>query len=78
MMSLPPIGRPQLQTDAEASGGEASLTRKELLFNVLRREIRAARLKVVLDEQLDRDTSPTVVALSRMALPPLARPGRRR
>jgi hypothetical protein len=48
--------------------------RKELVFKKLRREILAARLKVTLDEQLNRKTSPIVKRLSEMKLPPIARP----
>ncbi|WP_146069186.1 hypothetical protein [Arthrobacter sp. ZGTC412] len=40
------------------------------MFESLRREILTARLKVTLDEQLGRETSPTVKRLSMMALPP--------
>ncbi|MDR6436870.1 hypothetical protein J2790_002013 [Paenarthrobacter nicotinovorans] len=47
--------------------------RKEQVFKKLRREILAARLKVTLDEQLNRKTSPTVKRLSEMKLPPIAR-----
>lgn len=49
-------------------------TRKEQVFDTLRREILAARLKVTLDEQLHRETSPTVKRLAGMKLPPIARP----
>ena len=55
--------------DARPNGG----TRKEQVFDILRREILTARLKVTLDEQLGRGTSPTVIRLSKMQLPPLAR-----
>ncbi|KIA72657.1 hypothetical protein ANMWB30_24250 [Arthrobacter sp. MWB30] len=41
------------------------------MFKKLRREILAARLKVTLDEQLNRKTSPTVRRLSEMKLPPI-------
>lgn len=43
--------------------------RKNQMFDRLRREILAARLKVTLDEQLKRETSPTVKALADMKLP---------
>lgn len=46
---------------------------KEQLFATLRREILAARLKVTLDEQLHRETSPTVKRLAGMKLPPNGR-----
>lgn len=46
---------------------------KEQVFNTLRREILAARLKVTLDEQLGRTTSSTVKRLSKMKLPPIVR-----
>lgn len=45
------------------------LTRKQELFRQLRREILAARLKVTLDQQLDRPTDPAVKSLARMRLP---------
>lgn len=44
--------------------------RKEQVFKKLRREILAARLKVTLDQQLNRETSPSVKRLSEMKLPP--------
>lgn len=49
-------------------------TRKDQVFDTLRREILAARLKVTLDEQLGRSTSSTVKRLSNMKLPPIVRP----
>lgn len=52
-------------------------TRKDQVFNTLRREILAARLKVTLDEQLHRETSPTVKRLAGMKLPPIVRPSYR-
>lgn len=52
-------------------------TRKEQVFATLRREILAARLKVTLDEQLNRETSPTVRALAQMKLPPIVKPEHR-
>ncbi|MGF4043314.1 hypothetical protein ACX800_03845 [Paenarthrobacter nitroguajacolicus] len=48
--------------------------RKEQVFKKLRREILAARLKVTLDQQLNRETSPSVKRLSEMKLPPVAKP----
>lgn len=48
--------------------------RKDQVFDTLRREILAARLKVTLDEQLKRPTSATVKRLARMKLPPTVRP----
>ncbi|KQQ98411.1 hypothetical protein ASF72_18370 [Arthrobacter sp. Leaf141] len=47
------------------------------VFATLRREILAARLKVTLDEQLRRETSPTVKRLAGMKLPPIAGPHQR-
>jgi hypothetical protein len=44
---------------------------KDQVFATLRREILAARLKVTLDEQLNRETSPMVKRLARMKLPPI-------
>jgi aromatic ring-cleaving dioxygenase len=46
---------------------------KGQIFAILRREILAARLKVTLDDELGRITSPKVKALSQMTLPPIAR-----
>jgi hypothetical protein len=46
--------------------------RKDQVFDTLRREILAARLKVTLDEQLHRETSETVKRLSEMKLPPIS------
>jgi hypothetical protein len=46
---------------------------KAQVFDTLRREILAARLKVTLDEQLHRDTSTTVKRLAQMKLPPITR-----
>lgn len=46
---------------------------KDQVFDTLRREILAARLKVTLDEQLKRTTSQTVKRLAQMKLPPLVR-----
>jgi hypothetical protein len=48
--------------------------RRDKIFAILRREILAARLKVTLDEQLGRETSPTVKHLAGMKLPPIGRP----
>lgn len=50
------------------------LSRKDQVFDTLRREILAARLKVTLDEQLGRKTSPTVKRLAKTKLPPIVRP----
>ncbi|MDJ0356061.1 hypothetical protein [Paenarthrobacter sp. PH39-S1] len=47
---------------------------RDQVFATLRREILAARLKVTLDEQLGRQTSPTVKRLAGMKLPPIGRP----
>lgn len=47
------------------------LSYKEQMFERLRRKILTARLKVTLDEQLNRETFATVMALSRMKLPPI-------
>ncbi|MGY4541378.1 hypothetical protein ACVWY0_001287 [Arthrobacter sp. UYNi723] len=47
--------------------------RKDQVFDTLRREILAARLKVTLDQQLHRPTSITVKRLAGMKLPPTIR-----
>ncbi|MCG2622999.1 hypothetical protein LVY72_13940 [Arthrobacter sp. I2-34] len=44
---------------------------------VLRKEIRAARLKVTLDRKLGRETSPQVKLLVGLTLPPLVRQSHR-
>ena len=46
---------------------------KAELFRVLRREILAARLKVTLDRELGRVTSPVVFRLAGMRLPRVRR-----
>ncbi len=40
------------------------------LFDILRREILAARLKVALDEELSRSSTPMQKRLASMSLPP--------
>ncbi|WP_354191377.1 hypothetical protein [Arthrobacter sp. UYCu712] len=85
--SKPESGLPGTVNDPPVSGENGSSedespgyprgddpARKEQVFATLRREILAARLKVVLDEQLNRETSPTVKALAQMKLPPIVRP----
>lgn len=52
--------------DVNASEREGA----EMSLSTMRREILAARLKVVLDEQLDRQTSPAVQGLAMMMLSP--------
>ena len=52
----------------------AGLSAKDQIFDTLRREILAARLKVTLDEELGRDTSPTVTRLAKTKLPPIVNP----
>lgn len=51
-----------------------SQSRKAQVFYTLRREILAARLKVTLDQQLNRPTSSTVRRLAQMKLPPVVMP----
>lgn len=48
---------------------------KDQVFFTLRREILAARLKVTLDQELNRETSPTVKRLAQTTLPPIVRNG---
>lgn len=48
-------------------------TNRDQVLNALRQSILAAQLKVTLDEQLGRETSPKVLALSKRDLPPLVR-----
>lgn len=47
------------------------IDRKDEVFDVLRREILAARLKVTLDDELQRPTSMLVKQLAGMKLPPI-------
>lgn len=47
---------------------------KDEVFSTLRREILAARLMVILDGQLNRDISTTVIRLAGMKLQPIVRP----
>ncbi|MGW6174344.1 hypothetical protein ACWF5H_12680 [Arthrobacter sp. NPDC055138] len=72
-MKLAPIFRRHSQGDQVAHSRTGGPTNKERVFETLRREILAARLKVTLDEELDRQTSPTVKRLARMKLPPIVR-----
>ena len=51
-------------------------TRKDQVFNTLRRETLAARLKITLDEKLGEQTSETVKKLASMTLPPRIRGNR--
>lgn len=51
-------------------------TNRAQVVGELRREILAARLRVVLDERLGRETPPVLLQLSRMKLPPIVRPHR--
>lgn len=73
-MKLPPIVRSSRHFGEVTAHRKSSLERRDQVFDTLRREILAARLKVTLDEQLNRDTSPTVKRLARMKLPPIVRP----
>ncbi|POH75188.1 hypothetical protein CVS27_00825 [Arthrobacter glacialis] len=44
---------------------------RDQIFDTLRREILAARLKVTLDRELKRETSEMVMRLAGMKLPPI-------
>lgn len=48
-------------------------TNREEVASTLRKEIRAARLKITLDKKLGRETSPQVKLLAGLTLPPLVR-----
>lgn len=72
-MKLPPLVMPCPRVDGETKRRTYDPTNKEQVFATLRREILAARLKVTLDEQLGRETSQTVIRLSKMKLPPRVR-----
>jgi hypothetical protein len=48
-------------------------TNREQVASALRKEIRAARLKITLDRKLGRETSPQVKLLAGLTLPPLVR-----
>lgn len=52
-------------------------TNRDEVASTLRKEIRAARLKVTLDKKLGRETSPHVKLLAGMTLPPLVSGNRR-
>lgn len=64
-----------MQRSLAGNATRAHPARTNQVFATLRREILAARLKVTLDEQLGRKTSPTVTHLAGMNLPPIGRPG---
>jgi hypothetical protein len=72
-MKLPPLVMPCPPVDGETKRRTYDPTNKEQVFATLRREILAAQLKVTLDEQLGRETSPTVIRLSKTKLPPRGR-----
>lgn len=75
-MKLPPLNRhPQPDSDGQIDDGKKVFPspRKRQVLDTLRREVAAARLKVALDGQLNRETSPTVKALSGMSLAPITR-----
>ena len=65
-------GVPGAGAGAVPSGGRAAP--KDRIFDTLRREILAARLKTTLDGQLHRQTSRTVERLAQMQLPPIPNP----
>lgn len=46
---------------------------RDQVFDTLRREILAARVKVTLDKELNRPTSDTVKRLAGMKLPPIVK-----
>ncbi|AOT04706.1 hypothetical protein [Arthrobacter sp. U41] len=73
-MDLPPTVRSYQRVGGVSERTTYDPTNKDQVFATLRREILAARLKVTLDEQLNRETSPTVKALAGMKLPPIVRP----
>lgn len=50
---------------------ENGLTHKEQLLRTLEREIFAAEMKVILDKELGRPTSPTVRRLAALKMPPI-------
>jgi hypothetical protein len=75
-MRLPPLVMPCPRVDGETKCRTYDPATKDRVFATLRREILAARLKVTLDEQPGRETSPTVIRLSKMKLPPIVRPSR--
>lgn len=76
-----------LEQDASATGENEAMQRSlagnakradpaktNQVFALLHREILAARLKAILDNQLGRETSPTVKFLAGMQLPSIGRP----
>jgi hypothetical protein len=72
-MDLPRIVRSVAHDDRVTDRQTYVPTKKDEIFRTLRREILAARLKVTLDEQLGRETSPTVMRLAGMKLPLMGR-----
>jgi hypothetical protein len=58
-MKLPPLDMAGQGVGDETKQRAYNRTNEEQVFATLRREILAARLKVTLDEQLGRATSPT-------------------
>ncbi|MGP9728270.1 hypothetical protein ACT3UD_14175 [Glutamicibacter sp. 287] len=72
-IKLPWILRSPRQADQIANYGSINPTRKDQAFDTLRREIFFARLKINLDDQLNRETSRTVKRLAGMNLPPIDR-----
>jgi hypothetical protein len=66
-----------MQRSLAGNATRAAPAKTNQVFATLRREILAARLKVTLDEQLHRETSPTVKRLAGMKLPPIAGPHQR-
>ena len=69
---LPALGNSGVTTgDLHSHSGAHDPDHGLWVLRTMRREIRAARLKVILDEELERDTSPMVQHLAQMSLPPI-------
>ncbi|WDF33723.1 hypothetical protein PTW37_01985 [Arthrobacter agilis] len=70
-LKLPPRARLHEPLAKAAEPETIRRTRTDELLKTLRREIFAAEMKVILDKELGRQTSPTVRKLARMKRPPI-------
>lgn len=72
-VKMPPRARSHKSSPRASEQESVQETRKERLFEMLRREIFAAQVKVALDRELSRPTSSKVKKLAELKLPPRAR-----
>jgi hypothetical protein len=70
-LKLPPRARLHKPLPKVAEQETIRRTRTDELLKTLRREIFAAEMKVILDKELGRETSPTVRKLAEMKRPPI-------